>query len=68
VQDATAVSPSCSAFSPYFADLLQTFASSFARFSSSLLPILAVIWGYSLAETVRLAWRWEPERPEPDQE
>lgn len=68
MQDAMAVFPSSSAFSPYFADLLQTCASSFGRFSSSLLPILAVVWGYSLADTVRLAWRWEPERQERDQE
>lgn len=60
MHSAMAVSPSAPAFSPYFTELLEECLSSFMELSRSWLPLLAAVWGYSLVDTVRLAWRWGP--------
>lgn len=60
MHDAMALSPSNPVFSSYFAELLQECMASFEKLLSSWGAILAVMWGYSLADTVRLARRWEP--------
>jgi len=64
---AMAVSPSAAAFSPYLAELLEECLSSFMELSRSWLPLLAAVWGYSLVDTVRLAWRWKPDGEAPEQ-
>jgi len=61
VRDVMAVPPSHAAFSSYFAQMLQGCLSSFAELLPSWGPLLAVVWGYSLADTMRLAWRWGPD-------
>ncbi len=62
LHSAMAVSPTTLEFTPYFAEMLEKCMSSLFELSRSWLPLLAAVWGYSLVDTVRLAWRWNPDR------